>query len=157
MVANSSDLDIRNYKKSNDGGDSSDDDAENSTNYRDNAEGELDPSILENLLLDDSNYELTTHHVGYDGSLAQPINMKQEARKSVRVAKEKAYLSGRIWCAALLEMSLSSTLECKVILMTLLPILWLICSLEVSISGAVSTMKSNLTPRISTIRSEERS
>ena len=69
MVANSSDLDIRNYEKSNDGGDSSDDDAENSTNYRDNAEGELDPYILENLLLDDSDDDLTEHHAGADGEI----------------------------------------------------------------------------------------
>ena len=65
--------------------------------------------------------------------------MKQEARKSVRMAKDKVYLSGLLRCAALLEMDLSEPLDCEVILMTLLPMLCLIHSLEKSISGAVST------------------
>ena len=65
--------------------------------------------------------------------------MKQEARKSVWIAKEKSYLSGRIRCAALLEISLSATLDLKLILMTLLSMLHLIRSLGRSISRAVST------------------
>ena len=54
MVANAADLDLNNDKKSNGGGDSSDDDAENNTDQRDNYEEELDPSRIENFLLDDS-------------------------------------------------------------------------------------------------------
>ena len=65
--------------------------------------------------------------------------MKQEARKSVLMAKDKAYLSGRIRCAALLETALYAPLECEVILIMLLPMLWWIHSLERSISGAVLT------------------
>ena len=101
-----------------------------STKQRDNYEEELDPYILENLLLYDSDDEITEHHTGTGGELAQPINMNQEARKSVRMAKEKAYRSGRLWCDDLLKIDLSGPLDCKVILMTLLPMLRLIRSLE---------------------------
>ena len=53
------DLDISNDEKSNGGGDISGDDAENSTNQRDNDEEELDPCRLENLLLCDGDDKLT--------------------------------------------------------------------------------------------------
>ena len=138
-AANATDLDISDDEKSNGSGDSSDNDAESSTNKRDNDEEELDPYSIENLILDDSDDELTEHHVGADGALAQLINTKQEARKSVQMAKYMAYLSGRLWCAAQLEIALSAPLDCEVILMTLSPMLLLIRSLERSISGAVST------------------
>ena len=123
------DLDLSDDEKSNDGGESSDDDAENSTNKRDNNKEELDPSRLENLLLYDGNDELTDHHSGADGALTQLIKMKQKAQKFVRMAKDKAYLSGRLWCAALIEISLSASLDCEVILMILLPMLRSIYSL----------------------------
>ena len=132
-AANAAELDISDDENSNDGGDNSDDDAENSTNQRDNDEEELDPSRLEINLLDDSDDELTEHHAGADGVLAQLIKMKQEARKSVWMTKDKAYLSGRLWCAALLEIYLYAPLDCADILMTLLPMLWSIRSLERSI------------------------
>ena len=74
-AANAADLDLIDDENSNGGGDSSDDDAENSTNQRDNDKEELDPSRLEDFLLDDSDYELTEHHTGADGELAQIINM----------------------------------------------------------------------------------
>ena len=64
--------------------------------------------------------------------------MKQETRKSVRMTKDKPYLSGWLWCADLLEIALPATLDCEVILMTLLPMLRSIPSLERSISGGVS-------------------
>ena len=99
----------------------------------------LTPSRLKNLLLDDSDDELTDHHDGANGALAQLINMKQEARKSVWMEKEKAYLSVRLRCAALLEISISAPLDCEVIFMMLLTMLRLIRSLEISISGALST------------------
>ena len=137
MEANAADLDISNDEKSNVGGDSSYDDAENITNQRDNDEKELYLSRLENLLLDDSDDEITDHQAGSYGALSQPINMKQEERKYVWMAKEKAYMSGQLRCAALLEIALSAPLECDMILMTLLPILWSIRYLEISISGAV--------------------
>jgi len=137
-AANAADLDLSDDEKSSGDGDNSDDDGENITNQSDNDEEELDPSRLENLLLDDSDDELTEHHAGADGALVQLIKMKQETRKSVRMAKEKAYLSGRLRCAVLLEIALSAPLDCEVILMTLLPMLRSIRSLERSISGAVS-------------------
>ena len=94
MSDNATELDLRNDKKSNIVGDSSDDDAEIFTNQRDNDKEEIDPSRLENLLLDDSDDELTKHHAGDDGALAQLIKMNKEASKYVWMAKEKAYLSG---------------------------------------------------------------
>ena len=57
----------------------------------------------------------------------------------MRMEKEKAYLSGRLWCDAMLEIALSAPLERKVILMILLPIIRSIRSLEISIYGVVST------------------
>ena len=86
MEANASDLDLSDDEKSNGGGDSSDDDAENTTNQRDHKE-ELDPSRLENLILDDSDDTLTEHHAGADGALEKLIKMNQEARKSVWMTK----------------------------------------------------------------------
>ena len=74
---NATDLDLGDDEKSNGGGDSSDDDAGNIINQRDNDEEELDPYRLENLLLDDSDDELTEHHADADGELAQIIKMKQ--------------------------------------------------------------------------------
>ena len=133
------DLDLGYDKKSNVGGDRSDDDAENITNQRDNDEEELDSYRLENLFLDDSDDELADHHAGSDGALAQLIKTKQEARKSVRTEKEKAHLSGRLLCTYLIEISLSAPLDCEVILMALLPMLRLIRSLEISIYGVLST------------------
>ena len=74
-----------------------------------------------------------------DLTLAQIINMKQESRKSMWMAKENAYLSGRLWCATLYETDLSAPFDCEVVLMTLLLMLWLTCSLEISIYGSVLT------------------
>ena len=70
MAANATELDLSDDEKRNDSGDSSDDDAENITNQRDNDEEELEPYILENLLLYDSDDELTEHQAGADGTLA---------------------------------------------------------------------------------------
>ena len=53
--ANAADLDLRYKEKSSDGGDRTDDDAENNTNQSE----ELEPSRLENLLLYDSDDDLT--------------------------------------------------------------------------------------------------
>ena len=43
------------------------------TNQRDNDEEELDPSILENLLLDDIDDDLTENHPGSDANYLQPV------------------------------------------------------------------------------------
>ena len=58
--------------------------------------------------------------------------------KYVRMAKEKAYLSGRLRYAYLLGIAISALLDCKVILMTPLKMIWSISYLEISIYGAVS-------------------
>ena len=65
--------------------------------------------------------------------------MNQEASKSVRMGKEKAYLSVRLMCADLIEISIPLPLDCKMILMTILPMLRLIRYWEISVSGSVST------------------
>ena len=59
LASNTTDLDLGDDENSNGGSDSSDDDAENSTNQRDNYEEELDPYILENVLLYYSGDDLT--------------------------------------------------------------------------------------------------
>ena len=82
MESNEDDIDLSDKEKSNCGGDRSAYDDENSTNQRDNDEEELDRSRIENLLLDDSDNELTEHHSGADGALAQPIKTNQESNKS---------------------------------------------------------------------------
>ena len=138
-AANATEIDLSNDEKSDVGGDRSDDDAENSTNQRDNDEEELDPYRLEKLILDDSDDELTEHHACADGAPAQIIKTNQEARKSVRMAKEKAYLSGRLQCAALLEIALSAPLDYEVNLTTLLPMLRSILSFgEINIWSGVN-------------------
>ena len=90
------------------------------------------------LILDDSDDELTEHHAGADGALAQLIKMKKEERNSVWMAKYKAYLAGLFQCATLLEIDLSSPLYCEVILMMILPMLWFIRFLRRSIYVEVS-------------------
>ena len=86
-AANTADLDISDNENSNGVDDSSDDDAEKNTNQSNTYEEELDPYRLENLLLDDSDDDLTDHHAGADGAPEQLINMKQDTRKSVWKAK----------------------------------------------------------------------
>ena len=83
LASNEADLGLSNDKNSNGGGDISDDNTENNTNQSNNNEDELDPSRLENLLVDNSDDEATEHHAGADRSLEQPIKMNQEKRNSV--------------------------------------------------------------------------
>ena len=89
-AANAADIDLSDDGNSNVGGDRSDDNSEDIKNHRDNDEEELEPYILENLLWDNSDYELTEKNTGSDGELAQLIKTKQEERKYVWMAKEKA-------------------------------------------------------------------
>ena len=84
------------------------------------------------------NDELNEHHTGAGGALLQLIKINQESKKSMSMAEEKAYLPGWVWYAALLEIDFSASLNCELVLMTLLPIIWLICSLERSIYAVVS-------------------
>ena len=63
-------------------------------------------TLLDLNFLGASDDEITEHNAGSEGALAQLINMKQETRKSVWMSKDKAYLSGWLWCAVMLETSL---------------------------------------------------
>ncbi len=92
------------------------DEVQDDTNNKNN-EVELDPSTLENLLLED-NDELGTddedileHHEGADKALANLIKLKQEARKAGKSKKEKMELINRQRCFALLEAMFSSHLN----------------------------------------------
>ena len=96
---------------------------------------ELDPSALENLLLedrealgsDDEDEMVLEHHSGADDALAQLIKLKQEARKAGQSKQEKAELSNRLRCFTLLESVFSSSkrneLPNKIALMVILPLL----------------------------------
>mmetsp|Transcript_45319 Transcript_45319/g.95076 ORF Transcript_45319/g.95076 Transcript_45319/m.95076 type:complete len:1434 (+) Transcript_45319:142-4443(+) len=69
---------------------------------------ELDPEKLENLLLEDSDAEMSDsgileHHAGADKALAQLIKLKQEARKKSQVERERVEICNRIRCAVLLD------------------------------------------------------
>ncbi len=95
---------------------------------------ELDPSSLENLLLEDRDIagsdeetELE-HHSGADGALAQLIKLKQEARKAGQNKREKNDLSNRVRCFSLLEAVFATRKRNnsnpnQIILMTILPLL----------------------------------
>ncbi len=80
---------------------------EQNVNFQDE-DVELDPSSLENLLLDDGEVgsddeKMLEHHEGADKALAQLIKLKQDARKAGRSKKEKLDLSNRLRCFVLLE------------------------------------------------------
>eukprot|EP00804_Cyclotella_cryptica_P001374 CCRYP_014128-RA/>CCRYP_014128-RA protein AED:0.02 eAED:0.02 QI:2050/1/1/1/0.5/0.66/3/221/924 len=66
---------------------------------------ELDPSKLENMLLEDSDAEIDVleHHAGADKALAQLIKMKQETRKASQAERERIELCNRLRCASLLD------------------------------------------------------
>jgi len=72
---------------------------------------ELDPAKLENLLLEDSDAEMSDsgfhgileHHAGADKALAALIKLKQEARKASQVERERIELCNRLRCAGLLD------------------------------------------------------
>ncbi|KAL7453169.1 hypothetical protein ACHAWC_004844, partial [Mediolabrus comicus] len=78
---------------------------------------ELDPSQLENMLLEDSDAEMSDsgphgvleHHAGADKALAQLIKLKQEARKASQTERERIELRNQLRCATLLESLFSGT------------------------------------------------
>eukprot|EP01083_Nonionella_stella_P214330 772345_1 len=93
---------------------------------------ELEPSKLENMLLQDADDEsvdedMLEHHEGADGALARLIKMKQEMRKEGQAKKEKVELANKLRCFPLLENVFShqhsSLLSNQVVLMTILPLL----------------------------------
>ena len=98
---------------SSDGSEESEESSQNSTDEDgdDDADIELDPAKLENLLLEDSDAEMSDngisgileHHAGADKALAQLIKLKQEARKASQIERDRINLCDRLRCATLLD------------------------------------------------------
>ena len=93
---------------------------------------ELDPSRLENMLLEDSDAEMDDvleHHAGADKALAQLIKMKQDTRKASQSERERLDLCNRLRCASLLEALFSASvfksglLPLEAVLGSMVPIL----------------------------------
>ena len=96
---------------------------------------ELDSSQLENMLLEDSDAEMSEsgfqleHHAGADAALAQLIKMKQEARKASQSDRERIEFCNRLRCAVLLDSLFSAGvfksgwLPIEAVLGSLVPIL----------------------------------
>jgi len=95
---------------------------------------ELDPAKLENLLLEDSDAEMSDsgileHHAGADKALAQLIKLKQEARKASQIERERTELCNRLRCAGLLDSLFSESvfksgwLPIEAVLGSIVPIL----------------------------------
>ena len=93
------------------GSQESEESSQNSTDGDDDADIELDPAKLENLLLEDSDAEMSDngisgileHHAGADKALAQLIKLKQEARKASQIERDRIDLCNRLRCATLLD------------------------------------------------------
>ena len=113
---------------------------------------ELDPTKLENLLLEDSDAEMSDsgmsileHHAGADKALAQLIKLKQEARKESQTERERIDLCNRLRCAGLLEALFSPSvfksgwLPLAGVLGSIVPILRSRKTIEKSIASSTST------------------
>jgi len=137
-TANASELDLdESMDREEDGKNISRKKCEDKKENEDESDEELDPERLQNLLLEDSDADLSEgedgqleHHAGADKALAQLIKMKQDARKAGQNEREKVELSNRLRCLVLLETlfsysnSLKGTLvPTDVMLMSLLPLL----------------------------------
>lgn len=130
--ANSAGIAVDDEDVARDGKQEKDDDAD-SDNSSEQMEDdiELDPSKLENLLIQDSDDDesvILEHHEGADAALAQLIKMKQDARKTGRDQNEKLELAKRLRCIGLLESVFmshkrASLLSNQVALMAILPLL----------------------------------
>jgi len=107
---------------------------------------ELDPSSLENMLLEDSDAEMDggdgdvlEHHAGADAALVELIKVRQEASKAGQSIKEKIDISRRLRSIALLEsllnigLSNQGFLSNNNILMMVVPLLTLKGQLEKSL------------------------
>ena len=113
-------------------------------------EVELDPSKLENMLLEDSDAEIDVleHHAGADKALAQLIKMKQDTRKASQSERERIDLCNRLRCAGLLESLFSSSvlksgwLPLEAVLGSFLPILRSFKALTKSLEKSTSTSQS---------------
>lgn len=124
---------------------------------------ELDPTQLQSLLLEDSDADLSAgsdgeleHHAGADAALAKLIQLKQDARKAGKQARERLEISNQLRCVVLIE-GLVSTLtspsgsktpipraRSEVILQTLVPLLQARRSLEKSLASSSSLGKKGM-------------
>jgi DNA polymerase phi len=98
---------------------------------------ELDAAKVENLLLEDSDAEMSDsnphgileHHAGADKALAQLIKLKQDARKASQSERERVELLNRRRCAVLLDSLFSASvfksgwLPIEAVLGSIVPIL----------------------------------
>ena len=97
---------LENTKKKDE--ESSEDSGDDNTDHE--KEIELDPSKLENLLLEDGDAEMSDsgagileHHAGADKALAALIKLRQETRKESHIERGRLELCTRLRCAALLD------------------------------------------------------
>jgi len=135
-------------------GNSSDDESssQESTDDDKDEDVELDPTKLENLLLEDSDAEMSDsgmgileHHAGADKALAQLIKLKQEARKESQTERERIDLCYRLRCAGLLDALFSPSvfksgwLPLAGVLGSIVPILRSRKAIEKSIASSTST------------------
>lgn len=108
---------------------------------------ELDPSRLENMLLEDSDAEIDVleHHAGADKALAQLIKMRQDTRKASQSERERVELCNRLRCASLLDSLFSASvfksgwLSLEAVLGSPLPILRCYKSIAKSIDKSSSS------------------
>ncbi len=132
------------------------DDEEASSAESDDDSVELDPSQLENMLLEDSDVEMDDsgphgvleHHAGADKALAQLIKMKQEARKASQTERERVELRNQLRCATLLEALFSASvfknnwMPVEAVLGSIVPILRYRKALAKSIQSSTSSGQS---------------
>jgi hypothetical protein len=129
--------------------DDSDEKQSNTSEGSDDEDVELDPSRLENMLLEDSDAEIDEdvleHHEGADKALAKLIKMKQDTRKASQSERERIELCNRLRCAGLLEPLFSASvfksgwLPLEAVLGSFVPILRSYKSIAKSIEKSASS------------------
>jgi len=131
-------------------------DEEASSNEIDEDSVELDPTQLENMLLEDSDAEMSDsgphgvleHHAGADKALAQLIKLKQEARKASQTERERVELRNQLRCTTLLETLFSASvlknswIPIEAVLGSIVPILRYRKALAKSIQSSTSSGQS---------------
>jgi len=149
IKANKMEVDLDEVENTNSKGS---DDEEAGAAETDDDSVELDPSQLENMLLEDSDAEMSDsgphgvleHHAGADKALAQLIKLKQEARKASQTERERVELCNRLRCATLLESLFSPSvfkngwIPIEAILGSIVPILRYRKALAKSIQSSAS-------------------
>mmetsp|Transcript_4912 Transcript_4912/g.11246 ORF Transcript_4912/g.11246 Transcript_4912/m.11246 type:complete len:1423 (+) Transcript_4912:56-4324(+) len=132
-------MDLEEVKDNNsdDSKESDDESGQDGTDKDGDEDVELDPIKLENLLLEDSDAEMSDngvhgvleHHAGADKALAALIKLRQEARKASQTERERIELCNRLRCASLLDslfslsVSKSGWLPIEAVLGSIVPIL----------------------------------